>query len=107
MSYTELEHGYQGLRRARPAFCIGVDGNGCPAVRAAKNRVSKLMCTLHDMLFDHSYARRWNLFHVRCHTRDENNIKKKYLYNMTPIIQINWDRKQSRYAENLDNWIFL
>ncbi|XP_023718435.1 inositol hexakisphosphate and diphosphoinositol-pentakisphosphate kinase 2 isoform X5 [Cryptotermes secundus] len=38
MSYTELEHGYQGLRRARPAFYIGVDGNGCPAVRAAKNR---------------------------------------------------------------------
>jgi hypothetical protein len=40
MSYTELEHGYQGLRRARPAFYIGVDGNGCPAVRAAKIRVS-------------------------------------------------------------------
>ncbi|XP_069692584.1 inositol hexakisphosphate and diphosphoinositol-pentakisphosphate kinase isoform X3 [Periplaneta americana] len=38
MSYTELEHGYQGLRRARPAFYIGVDGNGCPTVRAAKNR---------------------------------------------------------------------
>ncbi|KDR12535.1 inositol hexakisphosphate and diphosphoinositol-pentakisphosphate kinase-like isoform X1 [Zootermopsis nevadensis] len=38
MSYTELEHGYQGLRRGRPAFYVCVDGNGCPAVRAAKNR---------------------------------------------------------------------
>ncbi|PSN31039.1 Inositol hexakisphosphate and diphosphoinositol-pentakisphosphate kinase [Blattella germanica] len=38
MSYTELEHGYQGLRRARPAFYIGIDGNGCPTVRAVKNR---------------------------------------------------------------------
>lgn len=25
MSYTELEHGYQGLKRSRPAFYIGLD----------------------------------------------------------------------------------
>lgn len=25
MSYTELEHGYQGLKRTRPAFYIGLD----------------------------------------------------------------------------------
>lgn len=23
MSYTELEHGYQGLRKARPSFYVG------------------------------------------------------------------------------------
>jgi len=56
MSYTELEHGYQGLRRARPAFYIGVDGNGCPAVRAAKNRVSKLMYMLCNSPVSLGYA---------------------------------------------------
>lgn len=25
MSYTELEHGYQGFKRTRPAFYIGLD----------------------------------------------------------------------------------
>lgn len=38
MSYTELEHGYQGLRKARPAFYVGEDAVN---VRLVKNRVSK------------------------------------------------------------------
>nr|CAD7392080.1 unnamed protein product [Timema cristinae] len=38
MSYTELEHGYQGLRKSRPSFCIGVDGSSSNVVRAARNR---------------------------------------------------------------------
>ncbi|XP_067003920.1 inositol hexakisphosphate and diphosphoinositol-pentakisphosphate kinase 2 isoform X3 [Anabrus simplex] len=38
MSYTELEHGYQGLKKARPGFYIGLDINGSPSVRAVKNR---------------------------------------------------------------------
>ena len=28
-------------------------------------------------------------------------------YSVTPLIQINWDGELFRYAENLDNWIFL
>lgn len=38
MSYTELEHGYQGLRKARPAFYVGDEGANI--VRSVKNRVS-------------------------------------------------------------------
>lgn len=35
MSYTELEHGYQGLKKARPAFYFGDS-----SVRPVKHRVS-------------------------------------------------------------------
>ncbi|XP_063226372.1 inositol hexakisphosphate and diphosphoinositol-pentakisphosphate kinase 2 isoform X4 [Bacillus rossius redtenbacheri] len=38
MSYTELEHGYQGLRRARPSFYIGVDSSSSGVVRPTKIR---------------------------------------------------------------------
>jgi hypothetical protein len=28
-------------------------------------------------------------------------------YSRTPLTRINWDSQPSRYAANLDNWIFL
>lgn len=43
MSYTELEHGYQGLRKARPAFYVGEDAVN---VRLVKNRVSLQLKTI-------------------------------------------------------------
>lgn len=43
MSYTELEHGYQGLRKARPAFYVGEDAVN---VRLVKNRVSLHLKTI-------------------------------------------------------------
>ncbi|XP_071447220.1 inositol hexakisphosphate and diphosphoinositol-pentakisphosphate kinase 2 isoform X14 [Hetaerina americana] len=38
MSYTELEHGYQGLKKARPSFYVGDDGDGGPSLRTTKTR---------------------------------------------------------------------
>jgi hypothetical protein len=35
------------------------------------------------------------------------NVKKFGIYSRTPFIWINWDSELSRYAENLDSWIFL
>jgi len=29
------------------------------------------------------------------------------MYSRSVLIQINWDDGPSRYAENMDNWIFL
>ncbi|KAG8227554.1 hypothetical protein J437_LFUL000654 [Ladona fulva] len=39
MSYTELEHGYQGLKRTRPSFYIGDDGEGGASLRTTKTRL--------------------------------------------------------------------
>ncbi|XP_075218653.1 inositol hexakisphosphate and diphosphoinositol-pentakisphosphate kinase 2-like isoform X10 [Lycorma delicatula] len=38
MSYTELEHGYQGLRKARPAFYVGDEVN----TRSSRGDISEL-----------------------------------------------------------------
>ena len=35
------------------------------------------------------------------------NVKTFGIYRRTPFIWINWDSELSRYAENLDNWIFF
>lgn len=48
MSYTELEHGYQGLRQAtQPQFYVGDDGNLVPI----RSSVSPLHCIV-GLLFD-------------------------------------------------------
>ena len=35
------------------------------------------------------------------------NVKTFGIYSRTPFIWIDWDSKTSRYAENLDNCLFL
>lgn len=47
MSYTELEHGYQGLRRARPSFYVGEDATN---IRLVKNRVSIILLDMNRYL---------------------------------------------------------
>lgn len=40
MSYTELEHGYQGLRKTRPAFYGGEESSDL--IRGVKVRIFKI-----------------------------------------------------------------
>ena len=37
MSYTELEHGYQGLQKARPSFYLGSESHS--SIRSSDKRV--------------------------------------------------------------------
>lgn len=51
MSYTELEHGYQGLRQAtQPQFYVGDDGNLVPIRSPVSTNTKKLLIDLIPVL---------------------------------------------------------